>query len=196
MFSWVTLVFAVLEWKGVRTDSLRDEPWTVKDLPAEPSPRRVSLADVIFSAGFSAAAIVVIVLQHFRSTFSDETGPIPFLSPDLWKGWLPAVLVFLAVGVAVEIALYRKGRYTLKLTVASTLADVAFGAAASIMLLTQTVINPVWRGADDTIATVLDSAGDYHPRIVAAAVVLVIVLVSMTEAWVRYCRHRRQERRP
>lgn len=186
----LTLIFAVLEWQGVRTGRGRTHPWTVQDLPEEPSPRRVSVADAAVPVTFTLATIAILVVQHFLSTFSDQTGPIPFLDPGLWNGWLPAIIVLLVAGAVIDILLYVRGGYTLGLTLASTAQAIAFGAVGAAMLATQRLVNPAWLeayGSETLLPEPLDVLSAQNTLL---PILLVIVGWSIIEAWVKYFKHR------
>ncbi|NLE09922.1 MAG: hypothetical protein GX630_00315 [Actinobacteria bacterium] len=183
---WVTVVFAILEWNGVRSPRASDRAWTVADLPAEAPARQVKLSEVVVSAAFTLVFISLIVAQHFRSTFSDDRGPIPFFDPQLWNGWLPALIVLLAAGVVVDVLLYLRGRHTLGLTIASTVTDALFGAVAAVTILTQTIVNPAWSEALKAEVPELTSFNVVANKAAWTAVILAIVAWSITEAWLKY----------
>jgi hypothetical protein len=193
----VTLVFAVLEWKGVRSaraaelTRAADRPWTVADLPAEVPARQVKLSEVVVSAAFILVTISLLVAQHFRSTFSDERGPIPLLDPDLWNGWLPALMVLMAAGVVIDTLFFLRGRHTLGLTIASTVTDVVFGAVAATTILTQTIVNPAWLERLKVEVPELDPFLVVVNKAFWTAVILAIVAWSITEAWLKYHKTRR-----
>lgn len=183
---WVTLVFAVLEWNGVRRARTPDRAWTIEDLPAEVPARQVKLTEVVASVAFTVVFIFLVVAQHFRSTFSDDKGPIPFLSPDLWNGWLPALMVLMAAGVVVDVLLYHRGRHTLGLTIASTVTDVVFGAVAAVTILTQTIVNPIWSEALKAEVPELGTFNVVANKAAWTAVILAMVAWSIAEAWLKY----------
>lgn len=187
---WVTLIFAVLERKGVRSTAVvrtTGQEWTVADLPAEVSVRQVKLGEVVSSAAFATVFICLLVVQHFRSTFSDaHQGPIPFLDPALWKGWLPVLMALVVVGVAIDVLRYSRGRYTLGLTIASSVTDVIFGALAAGVLLTRTVVNPAWMDALRAEIPDLDPSLVVFNQAVWTAFLLAIVAWSIAEAWLKY----------
>ena len=183
---WVTVIFAILEWNGVRSRPAADRPWTVQDLHAEVPVRQVKLSEVVVSTVFTLVFIALLVAQHFRSVFSDDEGPIPLLDPALWNGWLPALLVLMVAGIAVDTLIYRRGRHTLELTIASTVADAAFGAVAAVTILTQTIVNPVWLKRLELEVPELDPVHVVANRAAWTAVILAIVAWSIAEAWLKY----------
>ncbi|MBN1631083.1 MAG: hypothetical protein JW990_15090, partial [Thermoleophilia bacterium] len=148
--------------------------------------RQVKLSEVVVSAAFTVVFISLIVAQHFRSTFSDDKGPIPFFDPHLWNGWLPALIVLLVAGVVVDVLIYRRGRHTLGLTIASTVTDVVFGAAAALTILTQTIVNPTWMEALKAKVPELEPFHVVANKAAWTAVILAIVAWSIAEAWLKY----------
>ena len=75
-----------------------------QDLHAEVPVRQVKLSEVVVYS-LHLVFIALLVAQRFRSVFSDDKGPIPFLDPPL-NGWLPALLVLMVAGIAVDALLY------------------------------------------------------------------------------------------
>jgi len=92
---------------------------------------------------FLVLAIVVIVIQTWRSFVSDADGSnIAVLDPDLWSFWLPLIIVILAVEILFEVAKYRVGRWTLTLAYANTAITMAFTIVALYLLMSDRLLNP------------------------------------------------------
>ncbi len=158
IFFWSTLAFALMERSGMSRSELtgfEDVPWDPDKLPEVPTARQVSLVDTVVGIALLVAATAWLPWQHFRSPFERDGDPVPLLAPDLWSFWIPAFVVLVAVGIAMDAWAYRVGRWTLPVAVVNTALNVVFMAFFVVLFSTQQVANP------DFAAAMRDAGNDW-----------------------------------
>ncbi len=137
---WTTLVFAILDWTNT---PLVGRGWDVDQLPDAPASRQVSLSETAVSIGFAVAMAGLIVFQHVRSWFTDETGDrVSILDPELWSSWIPVILASIAAGIVLDVVRYRTGRWTVGQAVANVGVNAAFALPVLWLLQRDALFNP------------------------------------------------------
>lgn len=62
VFTWVTVVFAILEYSGIEMDDLqKGKSWSLKDLPELPTADRISRGEMIFAIVFTTLFMILFV---------------------------------------------------------------------------------------------------------------------------------------
>ncbi|MEV0607250.1 permease prefix domain 1-containing protein [Polymorphospora rubra] len=137
---WTTLVFVVLERSGAKTarpggagKDLRS--WSLDMLP-DVARRTTGLAELVGFVVVTILFVFVVIWQQQVGFVGDDAGdPVPFLRPELWRFWIPALFVLLAAAVAGAVARYRTGHRTGSLVLASVALNLAGWTATTILLL-------------------------------------------------------------
>lgn len=176
---WVTLVFALIERSGARPRA-RSSDWDLDDLP-EVTDRRIGLGETVATiAGLSLLIWFLVWQPGYQTTLNAGSPSIPILDPDLSPFWIPFIVAVLLGSIALEIAKYRKGRWTIPLAAVNTVLSLAFAVPAVWLLSTDRLLNPAFVASVTTgeFASVVDLA------LVSITWLIVIVTVfDITEGW-------------
>lgn len=189
----VTLIFAVLEWRGVRVDELNRD-WLAELPPVPRKQDRISRSDCVF--GIVATLIFLMLFlaaPRYLAVFA-EGNVIPIFNMELFPRLLPLVAVSCLLGVCKEIAKLLEGRYTLRLAIGLTAANAVSMALAAVVLL-----QPIW---NRSLVVLLDEAvGLQDPAFLSRfwdafgqvflAAVLLGFAVDLISLWVRTLRGNR-----
>ncbi|WP_187774202.1 hypothetical protein [Lolliginicoccus suaedae] len=129
---WTTLVFVLLDRHASRS---RDMRWRPEQLPrAGATSQR---ADAAFSIIAMAALIVFLVWQQLGRE-------IPFVDPQLWRAWLPIILVLAALMLVLHALRLARGTWTVPLAIVHLLADIALLATLIHAATRSGLINPAY----------------------------------------------------
>ena len=122
IFFWVTLTFAAVE----RFDAARDAReeitrqagrWTVDRLPEVPS-SRMSAVEAVGDILMIVLSIGGLIFLNQVAWFTDAAGElIPLFNPDLWNGWMPALIAVLLSIAALTGVVFLIGRWTMPLAI-------------------------------------------------------------------------------
>lgn len=134
---WTTLVFALLE----RTATDPGTTWDLDQLP-EPVDRGAGRNEVIGSLIFLALAAGAILWDALRGFVRDDGAPVPILNPALWPVGMTVLLVPMLAELALAIAVYRRGRWTVGAATVNTVLAIAFVVPAMYLLLSGALVNP------------------------------------------------------
>ncbi|MFT4231877.1 MAG: permease prefix domain 1-containing protein, partial [Leucobacter sp.] len=132
---WTTLVFAVIERVSGRTPRGVRPEWTLNDLP-EPRLTDVSIIDVVGAALIRLAAAGYLLFDHSAlpvAPLGVEAG-VSLFNGDLWPVWMLGFFAVLGLDIALAIAVYLVGRWTMPLAAARAVLT-AIGSAVAIWLL-------------------------------------------------------------
>lgn len=144
---WTTLLWVIVERSTDPRDlrrTLGDE-WDPDRLPDPPGPRAAGRPELVTNLVFLVLFVAVLVGQQFTSWLHEADGtPIPVLDPDLWKGWLPALIGLLLAEMAFELVRYRAGGWTTRLAVANTVLAVAGSGLVAWLAATDRLLNPLF----------------------------------------------------
>lgn len=136
---WTTLVFALLE----RTATDPGTTWNVDQLP-EPVERGAGRSEVIGSLIFLALAAGAILWDALRGFVRDDGAPVPILDPALWPVGMSVLLVLMLAELALAIAIYRRGRWTVGAAIVNTVLAIAFVVPATYLLVSGELVNPAF----------------------------------------------------
>jgi len=132
---------------------------------------------------------MAILWQQTSSQVTTGGDSVPVLDPALWSGVLPLVLLVLAGQVVVNVAAYRRGRWSLGLAAAEVALDVAFAVPVLMLLWAGTLFNPVF------IDVLVDGGWANAERDLTATTAIgvgVVLVWSVVEALRRSTRARAQ----
>jgi hypothetical protein len=136
---WTTLVFALIE----RSPQYKAAAWNPDTLPQLPAAGTIKLSELLASFVWFAFLIGGVIWAQFFSLFRDDDGAvIPVLNQDLWSFWLPAFLVLIALGIVLQVVLYRTRRWTLPIAAANAVLTVAAVIPGIWLLLNERIMNP------------------------------------------------------
>lgn len=123
---WVTLVFAIIQFKGTRRKDLGLQPWSPAMLPQVPRKSQVSLGDTIATVVLIAFFIGLLLWQRTGSLLFLNGEAVLVLQDGLWSFWLPYVIVLLALEAAFAVVLYLNRHWTYAFAAANTVLALAF----------------------------------------------------------------------
>ena len=137
---WTTFVFAVLE----RTPASRRTAvgsWNVDMLPK--IERTKAFNEMVGSIVFTVLFIAAFFWQQFAPIAVSERGAatVPLLAPDLWRFWIPLLLVVLATGIPLSVLVYRRGGWEYWTAGLKVLLDLAFAVPVVILASTGRLLN-------------------------------------------------------
>lgn len=122
VFAWLTIIFAVLEYNGVKTfDFTKEKDWRPADLPQVPvKTSRIRPLDPIVAIIFTVLLIVMFnAANQFIGIFSfgeDSTvTAVPLLNPEVFRLYLPYFNVLLVLAIVKECLKLIAGKWTLAL---------------------------------------------------------------------------------
>ena len=168
---WFTLVFALIERyagsadraslveAGVAIDRAADsvigsgssgggtrkgKAWSVDDLPALPTPGRVTLADMLAAIAANVFTIAALLWVQFASPFVIDGASIPLFDPALWSFWLPWFIVVAALEIVFTVAVYRRGHWTYAYAIGNAVLGAAFAIPALYLLSNHLLFNPAF----------------------------------------------------
>lgn len=148
-FAWVTIIFAIAEYRGVelKTAKLKDEPWSISDLPAVPDKDASispwpSLVAIVFSAIFMS--ILYFKPQLFAAYLSNGSGTtvIPVFSISVITAFKALIAIVFGLSVLKEVLKVVYGRWTMRLAVGYTALSVASTILMAVILLNPAIWNP------------------------------------------------------
>ncbi len=193
---WTTLVFAVLE----RTATGPGTTWDVDQLP-EPVERGAGRSEVIASSVFLAVAAGAILWDALRGFVRDDGAPVPILNPALWPVGMTVLLVLMLAELALAVAVYRRGRWTIGAATVNTVLSIAFVVPALYLLVSGELVNPgflQYLAAEHASEMAQANAGAAEQggvlRILSVILGVVIVgsgLWDIIDGWIKALRARR-----
>lgn len=191
--AFVTLVFAIFEWRGVKIKAL-NENWLAELPPVPRKESRISRGDCIGGIVVSALFLLLFVAAPRYIAVFAEGNVIPIFNMALYPVLLPLVVVSCLLAVVKEVAKLLEGRYTLRLAIGVTAADLI-----SVVLCVVILSKPIWNRSlilllgealDMTNASFFESFWNSFGQVFLCAVLLGFV-VDLISLWVRTLRELR-----
>ena len=183
IFFWVTLTFAAVE----RFDAARDAReeitrqagrWTVDSLPEVPS-SRMSAVEAVGDILMIVLSIGGLIFLNQVAWFTDAAGElIPLFNPDLWNGWMPALIAVLLSIAALTGVVFLIGRWTMPLAILHAVLQLAFAVPVAALALTGSLINPAFA---DALGWPQLAEGDGVVMIAVAAGVILVTAWEIVE---------------
>lgn len=148
-FAWVTVVFAIIEYAGVKIPDVRTDaqtPWKPSSLPPVPPPKAV------IRPGEPIASIILIIFFTVLITYSIEwlgvysvgrsngLAVVPFLNEDAFRAYVPWIWLLAVAGIGKNVLRFIFRRWT-----APLLAYEYVFLTASLALAVAVFANPgIW----------------------------------------------------
>lgn len=141
-FAWVTVIFAVAEYKGVNLTAngvKKETAWSISELPVIPEKKVViSPVESIFSILITTLFMIILYIspQIFAVYISgDISGKvvIPIFDIVVLKGYRWLLAGILILGITKEVVKLISGRWTLKTSVTYSILSVASTVIALIL---------------------------------------------------------------
>lgn len=148
-FAWVTLIFFLVEYKGLNKQKLNKNSWKPSDLPPLPDHRvKIKMADPIVSIIFTILFGVLLTYSVnlfgvWRLTQDDSIrSVIPLFDEEVFRGFLPFIWVVFAISIVQDIMKIIWGRWTIKLVALDILVIVIQFVLAAFMFTDLSIWNP------------------------------------------------------
>lgn len=171
---WITLAFAISERTSASASFT--EEWKPESLPPSPGPRQIGASDLATSIVGLGVTIGFFVWQQLQRI--GGVG-VPMLDPELWTLWIPVLIGLLVAQLVLEVAVYRRRRWSASLASLNAALGIAFAAPLLWLTLTDKLLNPELPAAtgwpDSTFDTI--SLG------VAISVVIITAIEIGDAAW-------------
>jgi hypothetical protein len=173
---WVTLVFALWERYG-STQELRaglgiTGRWTIDRLPV-PATGRMSVSDLVTELITDIVSIGgLVVLSQIQVTV--DGSDVPLLAADFRTFWVPFLIAVLTLLALLQVGVYARGRWTIRLAGVNALLGVAFAAPVVVLAVQGRIVDPAFGAAVGWPAL---SSGD------GITMIIVAVSVALVTAW-------------
>lgn len=138
---WVTLVFAVLDRRGVVLHA-PERAWSPDDLPAA-RPGRVGIGETIASVAVQTL-LLGVVLWSWQYRPSAQAEPVPVLAESLRPTVTAVLVVVLLAGITLALVAYRVGRWTPWMAVATTVLDTVFAGVVIWLVGSGRLLDPAF----------------------------------------------------
>ena len=176
--AWVTVVFAVLEYKDSSYESNRiQEEWDPSQLPELPDEK------ALISRGESIFAIIISTIMIFFFFIPDKVGLyylldgqlnfIPLFNPENLAPFKVVVFIVFIINIVIELIKIIEGRWTMRTAVSTTILHI-ISAALIIFIMN---IKNIWN-SDIAQSFELFTTIPFENAISFAAVVIVIVTIT------------------
>lgn len=176
---WVTLVFVIIERTSSRTPAKFPAQWTPDRLPDRSRAAHIGVGEFVGGIAGIAFLAALVLWQRANSPFvSIDGAPIAFFEPGLWTGWIYAIFVALGALVAVEIAKFFVGHWTVPLAWANAGVNALFVAVLAALTYADRLVNPEFIGAIVT-ETASPELGAFLERISANMWAIVAVIAAI-----------------
>jgi hypothetical protein len=143
---WTTLVFAILERSGWTPEPSSEVPATAV------GPSRVGIGETAVGIAFQVLLIVVVLAPwRYRTTLGAET--VPVLHQGLDRTVTATLVAVLVAGIAVAVAVYATGRWTVPLAAVNSVLDAALAGIVVWLVSTDRLFDPAFVEAVQTSAT-------------------------------------------
>ncbi len=166
---WVTVVFAILERSGWAPQRTAETPVT------RVGTSRVSLGETAVAIVFQVLLIVLVLAPwRYRTTLGAET--VPVLAQDLSPTVTLTLVAVLVAGIAVAVAVFATGRWTVPLAAVNTMLDAALAVLVVWLVSSDRLFDPafaeaVQAGAASDAGAVPDMVGLFATLIAWAVAV-------------------------
>ncbi|MFF2017364.1 HAAS signaling domain-containing protein [Paenibacillus sp. NPDC058177] len=149
-FAWVTVIFALVEYKGIHKDQLKHRSghsWTISQLPQLPSRElTIKRSDPIFSIIFTAIFTFLFLFNlHLFGLILQNDGSrlvIPLFNDEVFRSFLPWIWIAFAASVLKETLKIITGRWTPSLIILSVLVSAFEFILALFILSSHNIWNP------------------------------------------------------
>lgn len=149
-FAWVTGIFAIAEYNGVKLgdQDTKKEGWSLSQLPVIPKkeseiPRVESVVGILFTTIF--ASLLYFAPQVFAAYISDGAGSvrvIPVFNLEVLSNFKALIVITFILGIAKEALKLIAGRWSLKLSASITVINVISVILTLLIFTNQGIWNP------------------------------------------------------
>ncbi|GGH30738.1 HAAS signaling domain-containing protein [Paenibacillus segetis] len=147
-FAWVTIIFFLVDYKGLNKQKLNKNSWKPSDLPPLPDHRvKIKMADPIVSISFTIILLVLLTfsINLFGVWFSPDASirtVIPIFDEEVFRGFLPFIWVVFALNILSDIMKIILGRWTIKLIAFDIVVILLHFVLAVFMFSDSSIWNP------------------------------------------------------
>lgn len=194
-FGWVTIIFAILEWKGVKLDMTSE--WTIETLPPVPLNEAVikkseSISSLVFSILFGVLFLFSPQLLGIYININGDFSIIPIFN----LAELARLMPLLLIGIGVSIFKYSywlmAGRYSIRLASISVVCNIINLLLLSIVFSNHSIwykdfaskVNTILDTNDIPIDSIWNSFTKY--LLVVIAIVYIIDSITITYKSIKY----------
>ncbi|MDF2606156.1 MAG: hypothetical protein K0S34_346 [Bacillales bacterium] len=147
-FAWITIGFAIAEYKGARPKAENQRKWHPSDLPAIPNnQKQIKRGEAITGIIFSILFLVFIIFANhlvgfyvFKDNKLDLV--IPFFNSDVLSKYMPIIYIIIVAGILKEGLKLVIGKWTKKLAIYNLLINVVTLALVTFIFSNDAVWNP------------------------------------------------------
>lgn len=183
---WVTVLFAVLERTGTETGV----GWDLDQLPelqSAGSGRNEAIASAVL-AGLVGGAVL---WDQLRGAVRIDGETLSLLNPELWPGWILALLLLLLLEAVLALVVVARRRWTTALAAVNTALAVLFMSWALTLIGRQELVSP------EFVDIVLRSNGVDENTLRVIAVILAASIIGgsvwdIIDGWLKARRDRRR----
>lgn len=150
-FAWITLGFAIAQYKGVKPENLIKEShgnWKPSDLPPIPKHRKeIKRGEAITGIVFSVIALVFVIFSNHLFGIpvilnGEFLTIIPILNQEKFSSILPLIYVLVAIGILKECIKLIIGKWTKKLALYNLLLNGVTLVMLTFLFRDPTIWNP------------------------------------------------------
>ena len=197
IFSGLTIVFAVFEWRGISMEQF--EPGLhLEDLPPVPVKKaRISRGESIASIVFTVLFILLFTAVPQLMSVYTRAGAIPIFDLEQLRRMLPLFLLSFGCGLLRDSFGLVEGRYTVRFALVTTVCNV-LSALFCLLIFQQPIWNPAFMAQ---LGEAFDFGGglpflmqfwSYFQRYFVV-VLLVAFVLDLGTAWFRALRYGKAE---
>lgn len=153
-FAWVTIIFAVAEYKGIdlKDKKRKEEPWSIAELPQVPVKEAAispweSIVSILFSALFMTILYFApqLFAVYIRNS-ADAMIVIPIFNFPVIFAYRALFFVIFTLSVLKEVLKLISRRWTLKLSVVFSVLSIATTALMVVIFINPAIWNPDFAG--------------------------------------------------
>lgn len=147
-FAWVTIIFFLVDYKGINKSKLGMDSWKLSDLPPLPNQQaRIKMSEPIVSITFTIILLVLMTfsIDLFGVSFTRDISIrtiIPIFDGEVFHRFLPFIWIVFAISILSDIMKIIAGRWSIKLIVFDIVAIVLHFVLAVFMFADSSIWNP------------------------------------------------------
>ncbi|MBT2216983.1 hypothetical protein F3157_19855 [Virgibacillus dakarensis] len=148
-FGWVTIVFAIIDHAGVKSEDInkKGSKWKPSNLPEIPDRKRqIKRSEPIGGIIFLVLVMVLFAFSsNYIGVFRFHDGGftiVPFLNEETFSSYFPFIILVLGLGILKECLKLISGKWTVKLVVYNTLINVVTFVLVLVMIAGPEFWNP------------------------------------------------------
>lgn len=203
-FGWVTIIFALIEYRQAKSASIsrgKNQVWKLSELPPIPdSIKQIKMSEpiagIIFTVLFTVLCLYSIELLGVWRFHEGERAVMPFLNANVFQSYLPFIWIIAALGILKESIRIIVRKRTGNMLALHIVVSVVTTILVCIMLADPTIWNPdfiqqmeatgiLTAGAEgyDTVVSLWTGASKW--LIIVIGLFALIDIISETYKWYR-----------